>query len=1107
MNSLDAKRQIDHMCDEFECLVRSGLDASLEHSVDASPEPLRQALLEELLFIEVHYRHKRGEVISWQDYVHRFPQHTATVEMVRREVEWNHAHLGPHASRALTARCPDCRQTIELNADEPQAAMTCGNCGTTFHILSPQDDSPDDPPPQLAGHFELQEKIGAGAFATVWKAYDTILGRDVAIKIPRQGLMRSQGIRDRSHQEQFLREARLAAQLRHPNIVSVHEVGRDGDLLYIVSDLVTGMNLSDWLKSHRPTFAEATTLCAKIADALHHAHQAGVVHRDLKPSNVVMDAFDQPHLTDFGMARKDVGELTLTAEGDLMGTPTHMSPEQARGEAHSAGFSTDVYSLGVVLYQLLTGELPFRGNVEMLLYQVLHSAAPSPRSLNNRVPRDLETICLKCLEKQPRDRYASAGEVAKELRRFLDGRPIQARPVSRITRTWRWANRNPWATAFIAMCAAAVPLGLLLTWHIRNSAKAARAEALVDTLTRATASEIPELVRELQDYRQWADPLLLVKNHDAAENSREKLHTSLALLETDWADTPYVRDALLRCQPDEFHVLLDFLATGALDERALTQWLWDQAGSARLPSSARFRAACALAQLVPDDHQWPHIAEFVVDTLLRENTLFVGTWAEALYPARRSLTPRLFALYEQADTPQELRVLATNILAEFVKESPTDLARLVPSVDTRQFLHVHEVVAARRSEVTPLIRANLSKRMHDLQTPGLPDTVAKQAAHNAVMLLRLRDNSFVWQRLRSEHDPRVRYYLTHLFKPCGVPSEQIVAQAQRETNTLLRNCLVTGLGDYDLDASPSLRDSGALPLLLDLFRQEPDPGIHAATEWTLRRWNQLESLREEERQLVETETSLVTRLPDSDRRWFVNSEGHTFAIIDATVAIMGSPEAELGREEDEPVHTRTIDRRFAIATKEVTRQQFARFRRQLESDVESPQHPETFVLWYDAVAYCNWLSRVESIPEDQWCYRPNEQGEYADGMHLAPDYLSRTGYRLPTEAEWEFACRAGTTTARYFGDSEELMPHYAWGHITSNDWTWPVGTLKPNDWGLFDVLGNVHEWCQERYVPYPSVPDRDQEDNEVVHDDEARCIRGGGYNNRSRSLRSASRDP
>jgi formylglycine-generating enzyme required for sulfatase activity len=405
----------------------------------------------------------------------------------------------------------------------------------------------------------------------------------------------------------------------------------------------------------------------------------------------------------------------------------------------------------------------------------------------------------------------------------------------------------------------------------------------------------------------------------------------------------------------------------------------------------------------------------------------------------------------------------------------------------------------------------------------------------ARVLATLGKAEWVWPLLRRSEDPGLRTSLIHeLSLSRREWTRTVVARLNAEADDSTRQALILHLGEH-------LRSLGDDPygLFANLsrgYRRDPDPGVHSAIDWMLRRQEQGPT------ELAKADEELVSTGPLDHRRWYVNGRGHTLAVVRAPVEfLMGSPDREPGRVKDaEALHRRRIPRSFAIATREVTVGQFKRFLQDHPS--LAPNHPAlaaqdastaSSVTWFEAVQYCRWLSEQERVPEQEMCYPPVAEIEKAktspEGLKLPADYLSRTGYRLATEAEWECACRAGTTTSRPWGPSLRWADGYASCRVCLPQGLFPVepfqpdaqeehlgfaplalvGQLKPNDLGLFDMLGNVSEWCQDRYLSYPQgPPDQVHEDREDAARATAgvpRVVRGGNYNSPAEQLRSAFR--
>src|SRR3989442_3410037 len=342
------------------------------------------------------------------------------------------AELRPENSEGLCTRC-----LLESGLDEPVVALP------GQPVLSPEIQNRkskiENQKVRYFGDYELLEEIARGGMGVVYRARHLNLERIVAVKMILAERFASQQIVQR-----FQGEVTAAAHLRHPNIVAIHDVGIHDGQHYFSMDYVEGQNLSQLVGNRPLPSAKAARYVQLIAEAIHYAHGQGILHRDLKPSNVLVDASDQPRITDFGLAKRLDGNASITATGQMLGSPNFMPPEQASSQRGKVGRHSDVYGMGAILYHLLTARPPFQAeSFESVINQLLNTEPVSPRLLNSSVPPDLETICVKCLQKEPSRRYQTAQELVNELNHFLRDEPIKARPVGRFEKAWRWCRRKP----------------------------------------------------------------------------------------------------------------------------------------------------------------------------------------------------------------------------------------------------------------------------------------------------------------------------------------------------------------------------------------------------------------------------------------------------------------------------------------------------------------------------------------------------------------------------------------------------------------------------------------------------------------------------------------
>jgi serine/threonine protein kinase/formylglycine-generating enzyme required for sulfatase activity len=1017
--------------------------------------------------------------------------------------------------------------------------------------------APEDLKGVLMGDYLLGHPVGSGGFATVHVGRQLSTGRKVALKILHDGTPEEDKLR-------FRQEAAYLSRFNHPHIVGVLDYGeevwsapRQFSLAnepwfsafaksapvktYISLEWVDGETLDSVfgrLPADRPTREMVIQWFIQAANALQTVHAAGLVHRDVKPGNLMVTADGHLKLMDFGIARSQ-GDLKtiLTATGRTLGTPPYMSPEQLRGTASDAavGPASDIYSLCATFYELFTGTRLYRHDTETaerVNTRKLTGELPErPSKHIPGLPWEIETILLGGLQTEISDRYRSMEALEGDLRRFVKNEPIEYRRPSLVRRVRLWHRRNRLvANLLLALFIGVVfYLGTVVLQQRRILVEHSRwAQAQVDQLLTADARQAKQILLDLNRVREEVLPKLHAYREDPELDEHQRDRVLMALLPEEPEHVDKLMQAMLVAEPEELLLLRDVLEPRAAD---LLQPLWQVVDDAGSDPARRFRAAVTLAKYDGNSQRWTGIADMVVHEYLSANRLHLGLWTEALRPVRGGLLGPLAKAFRDPGedlAKQEQHQTSAIVLADYAADRPDLLADLLTDGDEKQFAVIYPKLKDQGDQALSVLTDEVAKKP-PAELPSSDeerDKLAKRQANAAVALLRMGRPGKVWPLLKRTppDDPRVRSYLIHRLSPLKADAGAIVKRLEEESDITIRRALLLSLGEFsETDLPPTTRTS-LVSKLQGIFCTASDPGLHAAAEWLLRMWKQADWLKRVNDEWARDAGGRAKRIEciqhviekgeaQAPPQWYVNGQGQTMVVVHGPLEfVMGSPPTEDGRfggpqDRREKQAKRRILRCFAIASTPVTVAQFQSFRREHvynKGYSNKSDCPMNQVTWYDAAAYCNWLSVQEGLEP---VYEPNEHKDSGPGMKLKANYLHLNGYRLPTESEWEYSCRAGAVTSRYYGETAELLCKYACYTANSHDrWMLPVASLKPNDLGLFDMLGNAYQWREDREGYYAAGDDKeDIDDTKYVLNDVRRVMRGRSFLYRASNVRCADR--
>ncbi len=819
--------------------------------------------------------------------------------------------------------------------------------------------------PSQIGRYQPQYVLGHGASGVVYAAKELATGKLVAIKSPHAHL-----IAGKEDTQRFLREARNAERLDHPSIVEFIQLGQAETGPYLVYEFLNGIDLRSYLQVGATlTLETKLRLIADVAKGLQYAHDQGLIHRDLKPSNLMVifpsDSADPDQskpldikILDFGIARLLDAATILTNDGEMLGTPAYMSPEQASGQSQRADHRADIYCLGVILHELLTGETPFSGTAPELVNQICRKEVPLLRITHPEIPDPVATICQRCLRLSPAYRYRKISEVADDIERFLRGEPILAKPVGLIENAWsKWNQKKLTrvaATALVAIVATALLVSFLLmrptelspiqTWVAALPGSMRNTTALATYLPTASVEDVSKLL-ELPPERQ--------------QEIVESLDRQLGVDGLEPKEIEAIQG--LQCLFDLSRTKKPRLAN------ALTNWI-----------CSRFTDA---------EEQ---------------------KWSAVLSPYSSSIAPAFEKSLGNEKKPTK-RLAMAKLLATFHRGKPE---LLIPFLDVANPNEIHIWAKSIGCDKLESLQVLWTPFETCIDRPGVSESDCIQQSNRVFARYLLGDEACLPKALEDRADPRLRTYCVHRFKETAI---EIAPLIEKNLMAGTRSDVLYGL----LMIVATLETKSVTPhtmaaveeWVLRQYVEHPDAGVHGMCRFFIAKWG-----------MNEQATALDERLAQEgivrDREWFVNPLGIHMAIIKGKKQFwMGIPKKkkkELGDDYNHSIgHEATIEGAYAIAMDELNTRQFLRFLPEYDKEALADA-PAKGLRWLDGFDYCQWLnSREEFRPWNVTMQLEPEQLEVNLGV-----LESVKQYRLPTSEEWEFASRGKTVTSRFHGERE-----------------------------------------------------------------------------------------